>query len=205
MQRDHRRETPGFSRGEDVIDLPPHRHGGTPESNGPVVPFLTLRRFAIAAVVLVVGGLLAGVLFGRADPSTAARVVVSEFTIEEDGPAEAPGPDPVTPVTGPQRGTPVCGELEDPLSPGRQVEILAAGVVLVQHHTDLDPSGLEVLQRLATRDRVAVAPNPDLDADVAVVATSWRHRMPLERIDADLLDAFVTGHAGRAPAVAACP
>lgn len=42
-------------------------------------------------------------------------------------------------------------------------------------------------------------------AGSAVVATSWRHRMPLDSVDADLLDAFVTGHVDRAPDLAPCP
>ncbi len=147
----------------------------------------------------------AGALFGRADPQRAARLVVAEFTVTEDGPPDAPGPDPRTPVTGPQRGTPACGPQDAPLDPPRQVATLAAGVVLVQHGEVLSAQEQAIVDQLAERDRVATAPAPALPPGTAVVATSWRHRMALERYDADLLDAFVTGHADRAPAVSACP
>lgn len=186
-----------------MTGLPPHRHGG--DDARPIVPFLTWRRFVVAAVVLLLGGLVAGVVFGRADPGRAARVVVAEFTVVEDGPPDAPGPDPVTPVTGPQRGAPSCGRLDGPLDPGRQVELLAAGVVLVQHRAEVSGDERAVLDELADRDRVAVAVADELPDDTAVVATSWRRRMPLPRADRELLDAFVTGHADRAPAVTACP
>ncbi|MEX0835261.1 MAG: DUF3105 domain-containing protein [Nitriliruptor sp.] len=183
--------------------LPPHRHGGTPSS--PPDRGRTLRLFAVAALGLLVAGFAAGALFGRVDPERAARVVVAEFTTTADGPADAPGPDPDLPVTGPQRGDPICGRVDDPLSPEQQVETLAAGVVLIHHPPDLAGDQFEVLAALAERDRVAVAPHASLPDGVTVVATSWRQRMPLESVDRDLLDAFVTGHADRAPAVAHCP
>ncbi len=183
--------------------LPPHRHGGGPPP--PRDRARTLRLFGAAAVALLVAGFAAGALFGRVDPERAARLVVAEFTTTEDGPADAPGPDPEVPVTGPQRGVPVCGGVAEPLSPEQQVTTLASGVVLLQFAPDLAPAQLEVLGALAERDRVAVAPHPGLPNEVDVVATSWRQRMPLERVDRDLLDAFVTGHADRAPALADCP
>ncbi|WP_169786922.1 DUF3105 domain-containing protein [Nitriliruptor alkaliphilus] len=184
--------------------LPPHRHGDPTRPARD--PARTLRRFALAAAVLLIVGFGAGALFGRVDPQRAARLVVSEFTEVEDGPADAPGPDPAFPATGPQRGDPACGRIDTPLDPGDQVATIAAGVVLVQHRTDLTPEQVAYLDELAGRDRVAVAPTDALEEDgPVVVATSWRHRMSLDRVDRELLEAFVTGHVDRAPAVTACP
>ncbi|MEX1178360.1 MAG: DUF3105 domain-containing protein [Nitriliruptor sp.] len=159
----------------------------------------------MAAVVVLVVGFGAGAVLGQLDPPRAARLVVAEFTTTEDGPADAPGPDPQLPVTGPQRGVPTCGWIEGPLGPAEQVATLAAGVVLIQHAGDPTQAEGARLRDLADRDRVAVAPSPALPDGARVVATSWRRRMPLERVDAGLLDAFVTGHADRAPALAPCP
>lgn len=187
-----------------MSQLPPHRHGAGPPAERDTRR--TLRRFALAAALLVVAGFGAGTLFGRVDPGRAARLVVSEWTVTEDGPAGAPGPDPAFPVTGPQRGEPICGRVEAPLDAATQIRTLAAGVVLVQHRVDLSDAERAVVDDLADRDRVAVAPSDDLDdGGPAVVATSWRHRMPLDRVDRELLDAFVTGHVDRAPAVTGCP
>jgi hypothetical protein len=188
-----------------VSTLPPYRHGddGTGPGRDPV---RTLRRFALAAVALLVLGFAAGTFFGRVDPPRAARVVVAEYTVTEDGPADAPGPDPAFPVTGPQRGDPVCGRLSEPIDPGAQVATLASGVVLVQHRPAVSAQEEAVLARLAARDRVAVAPSEALDDEgPAVVATSWRQRMSLDRFEGELLDAFVTGHADRAPDLRDCP
>jgi hypothetical protein len=189
-----------------VSELPPFAHGGAAD-RPPRDPARTLRRFALAAVALLLLGFGAGALFGRVDPARAARLVVAEYTVTEDGPPDAPGPDPQLPVTGPDRGVPVCGQHRGPLDPSTQVATLAAGVVLVQHRTELPDGAEQVLAQLAARDRVAVAPTPALDGEdgPVVVATSWRHRMPLDRVDADLLGSFVTGHADRAPAVTDCP
>ena len=180
-----------------MSQLPPFRHGGDAPRH-----LLSLRLFLKLAVGLLVLGVGAGLLFSRADPERAARVVVAELTTTEDGPAGEAGPDPVTPVTGPQRGTPACGVADGPLDVATQVATLASGVVLIQHRSDL--VGDERLERLAG-DRVAVAPNDDLPDGVQVVATSWRHRMPLERVDLDLLASFVRGHADRAPDLTPCP
>jgi hypothetical protein len=166
---------------------------------------LSLRRFVQLAGGLLVLGLLAGVLFGRADPQRAARVVVTEFTTTEDGPAGEPGPDPVTPVTGPSRGPPACGVQAGPLTPAEQVTTLAAGVVLLQVPAELPAEDRDRVDEVAEGERVAVAVNGGLPEGVAVVATSWRQRMPLDRVDTELLAAFVTGHVDRAPATRACP
>lgn len=181
--------------------LPPHRHGVTPPPRHP----LSLRRFLQLAAALLVVGVLAGVLFSRSDPDRAARLVVAEFTTTEDGPADAAGPDPATPVTGPQRGTPTCGARSTPLPVGEQVATLASGVVIVHHRPDLATADRDRLAQLTDEDRLLLAPNPDLPTGRAVVATAWRRRMPLDRIDLDLLVNFVRGHADRAPAVADCP
>lgn len=157
------------------------------------------------AVLLAVLGIAAGLLFGRADPERAARLVVAEFTVIEDGDGQTPGPDPIAPTTGPQRGEPSCGLLQRPLPAEQQVATLSAGVVLIQHDPQLDDAQQARLEALAdARARVAVAPQPALEEGEVVVATSWRHRMPLDRVDLELLTAFVTGHADRAPVVTPC-
>jgi hypothetical protein len=190
-----------------VNQLPPHRHGGGDPSRPDRDRTRSLRLFALAAFGLLVVGFGAGTLFGRADPPRAARLVVAEFTVTEDGPPDAPGPDPAFPVTGPQRGDPVCGRRAEPLDAAAQVATLASGVVVVQHRPQLTDAQEEVLEALVDRDRVVVAPTDALGAadDPIVVATAWRQRMTLDRVDAELLDAFVTGHADRAPALADCP
>jgi hypothetical protein len=123
--------------------------------------------------------------------------VVREFVLVEDAPAGELGPDPFVPTSGPQRGPPACGVRTAPLSPEEQVETLAGGVVLLQHGPAVSEADRELLADLATSRRAAVAPNPALDG--AVVATAWRHRMTLERAAPELLEAFVAGHADRAP------
>jgi hypothetical protein len=189
-----------------VNELPPHRHGGGDPVGTARDRTRTLRRFGLAALALLVLGFGAGTVFGRVDPPRAARVVVGEFTETEDGPPGRPGPDPDFPATGPQRGDPVCGLVDEPLDPETQVASLAAGVVIVQHRRDVSDEQQVFLAALAERDRVAVAPSDALDDEgPVVVATSWRQRMSLDRLDRELLGAFVTGHADRAPAVADCP
>lgn len=78
-------------------------------------------------------------------------------------------------------------------------------MVLVQHRPDLSGEDLDALAALGRQDRVAVAPSDALSGSEVVVATAWRQRMPLDRVRTDLLEAFVTGHADRAPAVTPCP
>jgi hypothetical protein len=188
-----------------VSALPPYRHDGGGSGAGRD-PVRTLRWFALAAAALLVLGFAAGTLFGRVDPPRAARLVVSEYTVTEDGPADTPGPDPAFPVTGPQRGEPTCGWLVEPLDAADQVATLASGVVVVQHRRGISAQEEAVLVGLAARDRVAVAPSAALDGEgPAVVATSWRQRMSLDRVDGELLEAFVTGHADRAPDLRDCP
>jgi hypothetical protein len=157
----------------------------------------------VAAVILAFLAVGAGLLLSRSQPDRAARIVVREFVIVEDAVEGAIGPDPVTPTSGPQRGTPRCGLHDSPLPPQAQVETLAAGVVLLQYGPAASAADREVLERLAVGARAAVAPNPELD--VPVVATAWRHRMGLDRAAPELLEAFITGHVDRAPAPTPCP
>jgi hypothetical protein len=185
--------------------LPPSRHEGVDASRPTRARDLgrTVRRFVLAAVVLSILAVGAGLLLGRTQPDRGARLVVREFVVVEDTPGEEPGPVVLAPTSGAARGAPACGWRRSPLPPTEQVATLASGVVLVQHGPQATDEDRRVLEDLAHRDRVAVAPNPDLDD--AVVATAWRHRMPLDRARRELLDAFVTGHADRAPDVRPCP
>lgn len=187
--------------------LPPHRHGPTDPGPAPLGPRFrrSFRRFVLAAVVVLVVGLGAGVLFGRGDPERAARLVVGEFTVEQDAAPGERGPDPQLPTSGPDRGAPSCGVADGPVPAGEQVATLAAGVVVLQHDPGLAGDDLDRVRALASRDRVLVAPSAALADGEVVVATSWRHRMGLSNLDVDLLDAFVTGHADRAPDLRACP
>jgi hypothetical protein len=157
----------------------------------------------VAAVILAILAVGAGLLLGRSQPDRAARIVVREFVIVEDPVDGVLGPDPVTPTSGPQRGTPRCGVHTAPLSPSAQVETLAGGVVLLQYGPSASSADRDVLERMAPGARVAVAPNPELD--VPLVLTAWRHRMGLDRAAPELLEAFITGHADRAPDVTPCP
>jgi hypothetical protein len=191
---------------DDAPALPPSRHQGegpSASAGGGTDLRRTVRRFVAAAVVLAVVAVVAGLLLGRTQPDRGARLVVREFVIVEDGRGEAPGPDPTTPTSGTDRGGPLCGWRGAPVPPEQQVATLASGVVLVQHGPSATGEDRRVLGALSARDRVAIAPNPDLDA--AVVATAWRHRMPLDRARTELLEAFVTGHADRAPDPRPCP
>jgi hypothetical protein len=160
-------------------------------------------RFAVAAALLSVVAVVAGVWLGRAQPDRAARIVVREFVVTEDTAAGAPGPLAEAPTSGSDRGDPVCGILDVPLDPVDQVRTVASGVVVLQHGPDATEGDREVLARVAQDRRVVVAPNPALPT--AVVATAWRHRMPLERASAELLEAFVTGHGDRSPEARSCP
>ncbi len=188
--------------------LPPARHGSS-TGRPRLRPGISLLRLLGWGLVVVVVAGAAGLWFGRADPQRAARVVVSEFVVEEDNPEPTPGPDPevptsVSPEDGEVTGDPRCGVLDEPLEPEAQVEILAAGVVLIQYGAEAPDDQIDALTELATeRDRVALAPNPELDEPI--VATSWRQRLDLEGFELDLYDAFAIGHADRSPDVQPCP
>jgi hypothetical protein len=189
----------------DESPLPPSRHGdhGSPPADRGARFRRAVVRFAVAGVVLAVLAVTAGIVLGRTQPDRGARLVVREFVVVEDATGAAAGPDRVTPTSGANRGDPSCGLAAEPLTGDEQVATLASGVVLLQHGPDATPSDRRVLEELATRPRVAVAPNPELSD--AVVATAWRHRMPLDRARPELLEAFVTGHADRAPDLRPCP
>jgi hypothetical protein len=190
---------------DDPAPLPPSRHEGV-DASRPTRPRdlrRSARRFVLAAIVLSILAVGAGLLLGRTQPDRGARLVVREFVLVEDAPGGAPGPDAMTPTSGAARGAPACGWRPSPLPPTEQVATLASGVVLVQHGPQATDEDLRVLEDLARRDRVAVVPNPALTD--TVVATAWRHRMALDRARRELLDAFVTGHADRAPDLRPCP
>jgi hypothetical protein len=189
---------------DEPTTLPPSVHGGP--GSGPPDRRSRFRRalvrFAATTAVLTVVAVGAGIVLGRTQPDRGARLVVREFVVVEDAVGVAPGPVAVTPTSGSARGVPACGVLIEPLDADEQVATLASGVVLLQHGPAATDADRRTLEELAARGRVAVAPNPDLSD--AVVATAWRHRMPLDRGRPELLDAFVTGHADRAPDVRPC-
>lgn len=164
----------------------------------------SLGRLVLAAVVvaMLAGG--AGWLFSRVDEPRATRLVVGEQVVAEELREDEPGPDPRVPTSGPQRGAPACGVHQRPLTGQQQVATLAAGGVVVQHDPDLAARALARLGALATsHDRVAVAPSDHVEG--AVVATAWRHRLEQAEVDADELEAFVTGWRGRGPHTRPCP
>jgi hypothetical protein len=190
---------------DEPTTLPPSRHGGVgsqPPARGDRL-HRSVVRFASAAVVLTVLAVGAGIVLGRTQPDRGARMVVREFVVVEDAGDAAPGAHAVTPTSGPARGEPACGVQDVPLDADEQVATLASGVVLLQHGPTATTADRRTLEELAARGRVAVAPNPDLSD--AVVATAWRHRMPLDRGRPELLHAFVTGHVDRAPDLRPCP
>ena len=91
--------------------------------------------------------------------------------------------------------------LTEPVGTQEQVDALAAGIVVVQYRSPEDASAVtEAVAERATD--VLVAPNPDLDAPV--VATAWGRRLRLDQVDAQVLRAFVTAHAGIGPRVTSC-
>ena len=152
--------------------------------------------WGLLAVVVV--GLVAGVVFSRADPRRAARVLLGDqVRTEPEGEATtAPAPS-----SGVRVGAPTCGVTASPVPVQTQIDALAAGIVVVQYRAAEDAD--ELTRALADRStRALVAPNPDLDAPV--VATAWGRRLRLDRPDGQILRAFVTAHAGIGPDVVAC-
>jgi hypothetical protein len=158
------------------------------------------RRFAVAALLLAVTAVLAGVWLGRAQPDRAARLVVREFVAETEA---LPHEGEPAPTVGAARGDPLCGVRDRPLDAGDQVRTLASGVVVVQ----LGPTATDDDRRIAAAvvdgRRAVVAPNPELPH--AVVATAWRQRLQLDEASTELLTAFVVGHADRGPDPRPCP
>lgn len=149
-------------------------------------------------VAVVVVGLVAGVLFSRADPRRAARVLLGDQVRTE---AEGEVTTAPAPTSGVRVGGPTCGVTPSPVPVQTQIDALAAGVVVVQYRDAGEAD--ELTRALADRStRALVAPNSDLD--VPVVATAWGRRLRLDRVDRQLLRAFVTAHAGIGPHVVAC-
>ena len=150
------------------------------------------------AVAVVVVALVAGIVFSRTDPQRAATILLGDQVLTEPEGEVTRGS---APTSGQFDGGPTCGVMTDPVAPEQQVDALAAGVVVVQYRSADDAQA--VTEALAGRPtEVLVAPNADLDAPV--VATAWGRRLRLERVDAPVLQAFVTAHAGIGPRVTAC-
>lgn len=149
-------------------------------------------------LAVVVVALVAGVVFSRTDPRRAAVLLLGDQVVTEPEGESTRAP---APSTGEREAGPTCGVLADPVDVQQQVDALAAGVVVVQFRDPADASA--VAEAVANRPTdVLVAPNPDLDRPV--VATAWGRRLRLDRVDAPLLRAFVTAHAGIGPQVVPC-
>ena len=150
------------------------------------------------ALAVVVVALLAGFLFSRTDPQRAAAILLGDQVLTEPEGEATTGP---APSSGVSSGGPTCGVVTEPVTTDRQVDALAAGIVVVQYRSSDDAEALT--EAVAGRPTdVLVAPNADLDAPV--VATAWGRRLRLDQVDAPVLRAFVTAHAGIGPSVAPC-
>ncbi len=146
----------------------------------------------------MVVGLVAGVVFSRTDPQRAAAMLLGDQVLTEPEGEVTTGP---APSSGQAEEGPTCGVVADPVPTDQQVDSLAAGVVVVQYRDPEDADALTTA--LAERPtEVLVAPNGDLDS--RVVATAWGRRLRLDEVDAPLLRAFVTAHAGIGPQVTDC-
>jgi hypothetical protein len=96
------------------------------------------------------------------------------------------------PTSGPHDTRPLSTDvLAEPLPRPRQVGVLEAGRILVQHR-GLDDADRAALEALAGPD-VVIAPNPDLP--VPIVVTAWVTKMTCTDVDIDPIEAFVTDHA----------
>jgi hypothetical protein len=101
------------------------------------------------------------------------------------------------PTSGPHLPSPpLDGVVDEPISRPLQVGILEAGDVLLQHDPELAAADRARLEALAG-DGVVVAPNPDLRAPV--VATAWLYKQACDRVDVDVLRAFVEERRGKGP------
>lgn len=152
--------------------------------------------WGLLAVVVV--GLLLGVVFSRSDPQRAASMLLGDRVLTEPEGEVTTAP---APSSGDAAAGPTCGMAADPLDAQQQIDALAAGLVVVQFR---DPDDAEAVnEALADRPtEVLVAPNADLDAPV--VATAWGRRLRLDTVEPQLLQAFVTAHAGLGPRVTDC-
>ena len=156
------------------------------------------RPLLVGALAVVAIALVAGFVFSRSDPQRAATILLGDQVLTEPEGEVTSGP---APTSGQFDGGPTCGVVTDPVAAKQQVDALAAGIVVVQYRSADDaPAVTEALAGRATE--VLVAPNADLDAPV--VATAWGRRLRLDQVDAPMLRAFVTAHAGLGPRVTAC-
>jgi hypothetical protein len=100
------------------------------------------------------------------------------------------------PTSGPHQPTrALSGVQTEPIPKPVQVGLLEAGTVILQH-TVLDADQRAALEALAGTD-VVVAPADELPAPI--VATAWLYKQTCKTVDATVLRAFVTAHAGKGP------
>lgn len=160
-----------------------------------------LRWLALAAVAVVAIGFGAGWLFGQSNTPAASRTLLGPRVATEpqvtatSTPGELPADFAAAPTSGAGAGDPVCGLHDEPVAAADQVATLETGAVIVQYRpADLGGAVPDALRDLvgAHPSHVLVAPNPAIDDPVVV--TAWRNRMRLSEVDAELLDAFVTGY-----------
>ena len=115
------------------------------------------------------------------------------------------------PTSGPHRlGDRPTGVLTVPIPRPVQVAMLEVGDILIQYRPSLSPAEVAVLADVARAAgapiagslpvEVTVAPNPDLPAGAAVVATSWGFKVVCSDIDRRAVEAFVNLRAGHSAA-----
>lgn len=166
----------------------------------------SLQRLALAVVAVAVAGTMAGYLFARTSPERAAATRIAAFVVDE--PAGTPpgdADDAAAPTSGTARGATTCGVRAGTLTGDEQVAALAAGHVVVQYRRDdLTDGEIGDLRQLVgeRHTKTLLAENAALRTPVA--ATAWSRRLPLDRADLDLLDAFITAYAGTGPQPRPC-
>lgn len=187
---------------------PPHRHidEGEAGRNRGQRALRQLGLFAAALLLVVVGGLFAGWLFAKGSPQRAASTLLGDFVVTEPNIGRQPPPeDEPVPTSGEHDGTARCGRVDQPVPVDDQLATLSSGAVVVQYRPqETSEADLALMDELARRDDVLVAPNPRLDDPV--VATSWTQRMALPAATRELLVAFVSANQHLGPdAAAPCP
>jgi hypothetical protein len=102
------------------------------------------------------------------------------------------------PTSGPHLvPAPPPGVARSPIPEPQQVAALESGYVLVQYEASLDPDDVAVLEALAERPDVVVAPGQRAFDDAASVAlTAWSKRQLCTEVDVDQVQAFIDAHAG---------
>ncbi len=170
-----------------------------------------LLMFLLAGVVVVVGGLGAGVVFGRVNPVGAARAQLGNLVAFE-GDLDTPGLDPdaderddAAPTSGQPRGTVRCGATSAPVDLDDLRASVAGGIVVVQYRPeDMDAADLADLAALTQRhaDAILIAPSPDLGDPVVV--TGWLRRMVADSPPVPQVDSFVTAFGGLGPVDGGC-